>query len=406
MAVRTTRQVTTPRYCAEHRHDINGFEKATQHLGRIDDYQDWLDYERPNLSKAAKVVLFAGVAASLITPAAIANAPAIGAMLGSSALGGGLTGVAATSHGLAMLGGGAVGSGLFGMGAGMAGGVAVVAVVGSGLSGTLGAVTANAYYGDDKSFRIQQVRDGTGAPILTATGFLTEGDDSGWGPWQQLVDEMYPDRPVYRVHWGSKELAAFAVLGGRGVVARATAARAAQWAARGSKSAAKKVPFIGSALIARDIAANPWSVAHNRAQMTGTLLAAILSRVETDQFVLIGHSLGALVMATAAQSLAGSAPQPRLESVHLLGAAIPAKGDWNMLNNSVTGKVYNYRSARDPVLKHAYRGAQLGRVAAGVTGFDTNLPNIVNVDLSSKVASHSAYFTQAHLRGPGSTQRA
>ena len=72
-------------------------------------------------------------------------------------------------------------------------------------------MTETAYLRDDKSFRIEKLRDGAGTPVLVASGFLSDGD-SGWYPWKQIITERYPQAPVYRVHWGAKELRDLTIL--------------------------------------------------------------------------------------------------------------------------------------------------------------------------------------------------
>jgi pimeloyl-ACP methyl ester carboxylesterase len=282
----------------------------------------------------------------------------------------------------------------------MAGGTAVIVAAGVSLGGSLGAVTATAYLRDDKSFRIEKLQDGTGTPVLVASGFLTEGE-SGWGSWEQLITDRYPDAPVYRVYWGAKELRALGVMGGS-VGAKAVATTVLKQAARlGSKDAAGAVPYLGAVFIAQSALANPWSVAKSRADKTAGILADLLARTDSETFVLVGHSLGARVMLRTAELLASRSGPPALEAVHLLGAAVGAKGDWVLLNTAVTDRVWNYWSSHDAVLKYAYRGAQLGQSAAGRVGFRTTLPRIKDVDVSATVATHGAYFQGVKLRGKG-----
>ena len=87
----------------------------------------------------------------------------------------------------------------------MAGGIGVVTVAGAALGGSMGAGVTSSYVSSDKSFKIEQLREGVGSPVLVANGFLTEGT-SGWAEWRDLIDRRYPDAPVYRVYWGAKEL--------------------------------------------------------------------------------------------------------------------------------------------------------------------------------------------------------
>jgi hypothetical protein len=102
-------------------------------------------------------------------------------------------------------------------------------------------------------------------------------------------------------------------------------------------------------------------------------------------------------MATAAQALGTMSGKPRLEDIHLLGAAISAKGDRRALHESVSGQVWNYRSRNDNVLKIIYRNVQLGQQAAGLVGLQTTFPNIKNRDVSRVVETHSGYFDGLHL---------
>ncbi|CCH78559.1 conserved hypothetical protein [Nostocoides japonicum T1-X7] len=251
MAVRDRGAIRIPQYCAEHRHDIPGFEKAQHSIGELHDYDDFLKYEKPDLNKASKIaaVSVAGLAAA--APLALLAAAAVGGAIGSPGVFGGLSGAAATSHGLALLGGGSLAAG----GLGMAGGTTVVTAVGAAVGGTLGASVSNAYLREDKSFRIELLRPGRGGvPVIVANGFLTEGDNEKWGGWRAIITARYPDSPVYRARWGAKEL--------------------------------KGLGMPGAGLLGK----------------TG-------GRTEVMSYVLIGHRLGARVMVVAAEAL-GTKPGP------------------------------------------------------------------------------------------------
>ena len=139
------------------------------------------------------------------------TAPAIGGAVGT--LVSSYSGAAATSYGLALLGGGSLAAG----GLGMAGGALVVAALGGALGGALGASVANAYLREDKSFHIDLLQEGQGVPVVVCDGFLSEGG-TGWGEWPTIVARRFPDPPVYRVHWGAKELRDLGILAGFGAV--------------------------------------------------------------------------------------------------------------------------------------------------------------------------------------------
>lgn len=394
MAVRDRGAIRFPQYCAEHRHDIPGFEKSQGTFGELHDYEDFLQYEKPNLDRTSKIVVGTAVAVGVGIPLALLAAPAVGGAIGSLGVFGGLSGAAATSHALALLGGGSLAAG----GLGMAGGTAVVTAVGAAVGGALGASVANAYLREDRSFRIDLLRPGKGGvPVLVANGFLTDGDGQKWGGWKAIVNERYPDSPVYRVRWGAKELRDFGLLGANllGKAGGVAAARAG--AAIGTRAGAKFLGgVIGPTMIATDVAKNPWHVAKSRADKTGVILGDLLARTEAESYVLIGHSLGARVMVVAAESLGTKPGGPRIQSAHLLGAAIGAKGNWDALTAAVDDVVYGYHSSNDSVLKYVYKTAQAGETAAGLVGFSPVSSKLQNIDVSDRVKTHFEY--QDNLR--------
>lgn len=390
MAARGKGAVSLQKYCAEHRHETPGFAKANKKMGALNDYEEFLKYDKPNLARAVKVVGFTGAGLAAAAPLALFAAPAIGGALG--AIAGGYSGAAATSYGLAFLGGGAIATG----GLGMAGGTAVVTGLGATLGGVLGSTIANAYVREDKSFHIEMLQGGPGIPVVVCNGFLSE-TGRGWGEWRDIITNRYPDSPVYRVHWGAKELKNLAFLGGGAAAAFFGGAALKEAATRAAKLAAKKLGPLAPAMIAADLAKNPWHVAKNRAEKTGAILADLLARTNEDSYVLVGHSLGARAMVVAAQTLGTKPEGPRIEAVHLLGAAIGAKSDWHTLTTAVDEAIYNYHSTNDGVLKNIYPVAEVGQAAAGRAGFTPLVEKLKNVDVSDHVRSHSGYHEHVEL---------
>ena len=278
----------------------------------------------------------------------------------------------------------------------MAGGTAVITVAGGAVGCVLGASVANAYLREDKSFHIAKLRDGDGIPVVVCSGFLTE-NDQGWGGWHDIVTKRYPESPVYRVHWGAKELKDLSVGFGGGVAKRGSVAAVKGAAMKATKAGATKLGPLGPALVAADLAKNPWHVAKNRADKTGVIVADLLARTDASSYVLVGHSLGARAMVVAAQTLGSKPDGPRVQTAHLLGAAIGAKSKWDSLTEAVEEIVYNYFSSNDKVLQIAYKIAQGGQTAAGLKGFDSTASKVHNVDVSAAVASHSEYLTKVAL---------
>lgn len=200
MANRSLATVHVPGFCAEHSHDLPSFERANDRIERLDDIEDFLKYDKHNLARGTQLGLAAVLTAGAAFPLALAAAPAVGGVVGvlASQFGTGATlaGAAAVNHGLAILGFGTVAAG----GLGMAGGTMVVSAVGAALGGGLGASVTNSYVRGDKSFKIEHLREGTGASVVIARGFPTE-KSTDWWQAVDFVEKTYPDSPIYLLHW-------------------------------------------------------------------------------------------------------------------------------------------------------------------------------------------------------------
>lgn len=390
MANRSGTHALIPRFCAEHQHAIPGFEKSAGSMQSLADYESFLRYDSINLSRTTKLVGIGAVGVALGAPAALLAAPAIGGAVGT--LIGSYTGAVATNAGLAFLGGGSLAAG----GLGMAGGTMVIAAAGGALGGSLGASVVNAYVREDKSFRIEQLQNGAGVPVIVCNGFLSE-KGKGWDQWREIVARRYPDSPVYRVHWGSKELKALGLLAAGSALKGASVAAIRQAAATATKVGSKRLGPLGPVLFAADVAKNPWHVAKNRADKTGAIVADLIARTQAESYVLIGHSLGARAMVVAAQTLGTLKGHRRVSELHLLGVAIGAKSDWHSLAEAVEGSVYNYHSRNDAVLEYVYPAAQAGQPAGGFGGLTPASPGIRNIDVSDHVKTHFDYHANVQL---------
>lgn len=377
-------------YCAEHVHAIPGFTKLDTQLSSLEDYESWISFDRRNAKRITTLTGTALAGGLIVAPVFFIAAPAIGGAIGAYT---GLSGAAATSHGLALLGGGSLAAG----GLGMAGGTAVITAAGAGLGGALGASVSASYVADDSSFGIELVEAGTGAPVVFSSGFLTE-DESGWGRWQGLIRTRYPDRPVYRLTWGAKEIKQLLRWLRRSAASPTTFTKLANTAARATSKASVKLGPVAGVLTAADLAKNPWWVARARAAMTGAVLADLITRTDGDSYVLVGHSLGARVMLEATQALATRDSAPQLESVHLLGAAVGATTDVHGLDKAVSDTMWNYWSGNDAVLRRVYRLAQGGQSAAGAVGFRSTSPTVKNRNVTRAVQSHSDYVERIQLK--------
>jgi hypothetical protein len=390
-AARGSRKATTPRFCAEHVHAIPAFEKLDSRLADLSEWESWHQFESVNVKKLVTAGFAVSGVAVLTAITLGAAAPAIGGAIGHAATAAGtgatLTGAAASSHGLALLGFGSIASG----GLGMAGGTAVITAAGGALGARSGLRLATAYGKEDPSFGIHPIRPGTGGPIIVANGFTTEGrrniDD-----WLRLIDTRYPDRPVYHLHWGAKELKQLGTyVLGDGAAKGAVSSVAGVIGKKASKLASRSVTVAMGPLGALSIARNPWTVAYRRAINAGYALADILARTDGPAPVLMGHSLGGRAMAAAA-TLAGTSRPGSIEAVHVVGAAIPADEPWKLTSAAVSEGFYNYWSSNDGTLATMFRAGQFGAKAVGHVGISSGFPRIKDVNVSRRVAGHTKYL--------------
>ncbi len=332
MAVKTGGTKGMVPYCAEHRHDIPSFERSAETITDLTEWETLVQFDKPDLAKITTRASIGVAAVSGAAGVAMLAAPAVGGIIGAQILG--HTGIVATNAGLAALGGGSVAAG----GLGMAGGTYVVATAGGLLGGVYGDRILGSYIGEDASFRIEKIGDGAGVPVVIARGFLNEKNPE-WYKAVRAVKKLYPDSPVYKLSWGSKELRHLGALVGTQVVGQVGKRAVFKAVGRASKTMAKKAAPIAPALTVGSLLKNPWHTAVNRANQTGAALAALMAKTEQEEFVLVGHSLGGRVMVTAATAMAGFGATPKIRDIHLMGAAIGGRRNWRPLSDAVSGTV-------------------------------------------------------------------
>jgi len=346
-------------YCAEHTHEIPSFESVNARLGEITDYAEWLQYAKPNLEKR-KSAAFA-LAAPLLAAGAALNPSTLVAKAAGTNL--------SISDGLDLA-------------------TDVLGDFGRELGQAAGARLAAGVAREDKSFDVEELRSGKGAPVLLANGFLSESV-RGWDKWQRMVDERYPNRPVFRICWGAQEMESLKpfinAAADRGVDIKTADA---------VKNALKFGGPVTGAAMATEVIAK-WQIAKQRATNTGLVLADLIARTETPRYVLLGFSLGVRVMATCARALADAGfrdEDARLAEVHLLGGAIRRSYDWEPLVRATRHGVWNYYSHNDAVLSLLFKTAEFGGDAVGFVGLGLEGMKLHDIDVSDQVPNHQSYL--------------
>ncbi|MGY0561680.1 DUF726 domain-containing protein [Luteimonas sp. A277] len=371
-------------FCAEHDGTIANFDTLNDSLEDITDYPALFQRKDLNYVKAGKIAGVALAGAAVVGPAALMAGPTIGGAVGVKILG--YSGAVATKTGLAALGGGSIASG----GLGMTGGLAVITATGAALGGTLGGVVSNAYFGEIEGFSIEQIQEGNGPSIIVIDGFLTQRKPNP-DDWLNSIRKTHPQNPCYYVRWESKRLSQIGNSLSMQVTKSGLVALIKGWSRSASKAGSASLGPIAWATTFAGLASNPWSVAMLKAQVTGVLLADILSRTSAE-YILCGHSLGARVVYNTLKTLATKDTKPRVLEAHLLGGAVGNnRSDWLDASKAVAGKIYNYYSQHDDVLKYlytvgtAFQSEPIGRHRISA------MPKVKNCDVSSLVAGHSLY---------------
>lgn len=382
-------------FCAEHNGSIAKFENLDLELDEISDFKQIFEIRKTNYRKYAKISFFVVGGMLLAAPLAFAGAEGFGGVLGNllrrSKQGDKLYGKAASNAGLALLGGGTKVAGGFGI----AGGICVLTATGTALGGAIGGVIGYSYFNDIEGFDIVKVKSGVGANIIFINGFLNQ-DKKETYDWEKQLKRIYPNNPWYYVKWESKRLMDLGQLiikgTGNDILKKSLLKCAKKATKKGAKKAANGIAI---PLAIGNILKNPWHVAMFKAQQTGVLLADLIARTKNQDFILVGHSLGARVIHYTLNSLA-TKEEKFIEKAHLLGGAVGSNNldEWKTCCKAVSGNVINYYSSNDLVLKYLYRYSNLFvSNPIGYSSIDNSkLGKIVNNDVSHYVKSHFDYI--------------
>ncbi|CAG8525973.1 7897_t:CDS:2 [Ambispora leptoticha] len=144
---------------------------------------------------------------------------------------------------------------------------------------------------------------------------------------------------------------------------------------------------------AGDLIDNPWALGIDRASKAGLILADVLSeRVQGKRpTILVGYSLGALVIWECLQELARREEYGLIDSVILIGAPISAEHveRWELASTVVSRRIVNAYATNDLVLAVVYRMHALDLNVAGLKA--VNSPRVENYDVTSYTSGHLGY---------------
>ncbi|XP_004509335.1 uncharacterized protein [Cicer arietinum] len=275
----------------------------------------------------------------------------------------------------------------------VAGSVAVAASFGAAGAGLTGSKMARRVGGVDE-FDFKPIGENhnqgrLGVEILIS-GFVFEKEDF-IRPWEGLNDNL----ERYSLQWESKNLIAVSTA----IQDWLTSRLAMQLMKQGAMMTVLSTLVTALAwpavlLAATDFIDSKWTIAINRSNKAGKLLAEVLLKgLQGNRPVtLVGYSLGARVIFKCLQCLAQTENGAELvERVVLLGAPIPIKDEnWEAARKMVAGRFVNAYSRKDWMLGVAFRASLLTKGLAGIEPVD--IPGIQNVDVTDYIEGHSSYL--------------
>nr|XP_029123090.1 transmembrane and coiled-coil domain-containing protein 4 isoform X3 [Elaeis guineensis] len=292
--------------------------------------------------------------------------------------------------------------------------LAITGAAGAGLSGSKMARRT----GSVEEFEFKPIGDnhnqGRLAVGILVTGFAFEKEDF-IKPWEGLEDNL----ERYVLQWESKYIIAVSTAIQDWITSSVTMGLMKQGAMLTVLSTlVSALAWPATLLAATDFIDSKWTMAIDRSDKAGKLLAEVLSKgLQGNRPVtLIGFSLGARVIFRCLRKLAESGDNEGLvERVVLLGAPVSVKGEqWEIARKIVAGRFVNVYSTNDWILGVTFRAryvclsfwrfsSMLSRnlqflscslLTQGLAGIQAvDVPGIENVDVTDFIDGHSSYLS-------------
>lgn len=205
--------------------------------------------------------------------------------------------------------------------------------------------------------------------IIFINGFLTKGE-LDYLKWNNGFNKFFDDAKKYSIDWDSKTLSP-----------------------RNPFYLFKK-KVSKNAYLAEII--SKWFGAKDNCVMTARGFAAIMSRTKHANYTdFAGHSLGCLFIQSVLDQYLSLGPSP-IRNIYLFGGAVDNDQKlWEKQIKKIHGKVYNFYSDNDDVLKYAYKSTTLfSSTPIGLSGINVYSKKIINIDVSHIINGHNEYKTK------------
>ncbi|KAD7117676.1 hypothetical protein E3N88_04944 [Mikania micrantha] len=272
------------------------------------------------------------------------------------------------------------------------GSIAVAAsfgAAGAGLSGTKMARRTGSV--DEFEFKPigENHNQGRLAVEIMVAGFVFEEEDFV-RPWVGQNDNM----ERYALQWESQHLIAVSTAIQDWLTSKIAMEMMKQGAMMTVLSSLLSALALPATLLTlTDIIDSKWSIAVDRSDKAGKLLAEVLVKgLQGNRPVtLVGFSLGARVIFKCLENLAETGHVGIVERVVLLGAPVAIQDEkWEAARKVISGRFINVYSTNDWTLGVAFRASLLSQGLAGIQPVD--VPGVENVDVTEVIEGHSSYL--------------
>jgi len=246
---------------------------------------------------------------------------------------------------------------------------------------------------------VKILKKGENPIVICINGFLTEKDNTSSENWINSIESVFPHNTITHVLWESENLKKISIF-----ISKIYAIK--------QSSLFLLIPFSLSLLgiLLKPAIAfftyknSPWNKASNKANEVGKQLAQSLINSRNNQFILIGHSLGAKVICACLKELEKN-NYHCIKEVHLLAGAVDIDSiNFNTIKDVVSYKIYNYYSSKDYVLKFLYSTNNFLKLkfSSSPIGLKKTMDSfnskVVDIDvsniISNKLNNHSDYHNK------------
>ena len=240
-------------------------------------------------------------------------------------------------------------------------------------------------------FAIRPIEDNSGNAVFTINGFMSGVDEGAWQDWEDAVCSCLGSHSWNHVCWDAKTSMDIMEIV-KGIIPyhkvlpeiwnnpALTLKKALDAISSSVKDPELYISFLS----------NPWHNAVIKAELTGVILAEIISRHYAKRPVtLMGNSLGARVIHSTLTTLSNKG-FANIDNIHLLGGAVN-NNKWQSPLGTVKGRCFNYYSDNDDVLKYLY---SIGMFALSNPVGRYGIPGtkkVKNIDVTKHVSGHMHY---------------